>query len=139
MDAIVKLEEGMRFQAVANSERPIILDSSVAGGGSGMGPTPMELVLMGLAGCTAMDVVSILRKKRQDVTDFEIRAHADKSTDHPKVFTSATLEYVVTGRNIDPAAVERAIQLSTETYCSVHAMLHKAMQITTTYRIIEVD
>ena len=96
----------------------------------------MELLMIGLAGCTAMDVVSILRKKRQNMSGFEIRIHGDRTTDHPKVFTDFELEYVVHGVDIDPAAVERAIQLSTETYCSAHAMLEKAAHIRTRFTII---
>ena len=96
----------------------------------------MELLLISLAGCTAMDVVSILRKKRQNLTGFEIRVHGNRATDHPKVFTDFELEYIVHGVNIDPAAVERAIQLSTENYCSAHAMLEKAAHIRTRYTII---
>ncbi len=96
----------------------------------------MELLMIGLAGCTAMDVVSILRKKRQNMSGFEIRIHGDRTTDHPKVFTDFELEYIVRGVDIDPTAVERAIQLSTESYCSAHAMLEKAATIRTRYTII---
>lgn len=96
----------------------------------------MELLMISLAGCSAMDVISILRKKRQNVTGFEIRVHGDRSNDHPKVFTDFDLEYIVRGIDVDPAAVERAIQLSTEIYCSVHAMLEKAAHIRTSYTII---
>lgn len=138
MDAVVKLEEGMRFSAIPTSGFTLTLDAAESAGGTNMGFRPLELLLVGLAGCTAMDVISILRKKRQDVTGFEIRAHADRAEDHPKVFTAVTMEYIVAGRAIDPAAVERAIQLSVETYCSAHAMLEKAVPITTTYQIVEI-
>ena len=98
-------------------------------GGANDGFRPMELIAVGLAGCTAMDVISILRKKQQDVTSFEVLVHADRSTEHPKVFTHAVIEYVVTGHNIDPAAVERAIQLSETRYCPAQAMLGKVFPI----------
>jgi putative redox protein len=84
-----------------------------------------------------MDVISILRKKRQEVTGFEVRVHADRATAHPMVFTDFVIEYVVRGVNVDPEAVERAVQLSVETYCGVHAMLEKAAHIRTKYTIIE--
>ena len=92
---------------------------------------------MGTAGCTAMDVISILQKKRQDVTAFEIRAHADRADEHPRVFTHITLEYVVTGHGIDHEAVKRAIDLSLEKYCSAHAMMRQAVPIDHTFRVIE--
>ncbi len=101
------------------------------------GASPMELLMLSLAGCTAMDVISILRKKRQNVTGFQIRIHGDRADSHPKVFTDFELEYIVRGVGIDPQAVERSIQLSVENYCSVHAMLEKAAHITTKYTIIE--
>jgi putative redox protein len=99
----------------------------------------MELILMGLAGCTAMDVVSILQKKRQDVTAFEIQVHAERAEEHPRPFTHATLEYVVTGHHVDRDAVARAIELSLEKYCGAHATLSKAMPIEHTFRIVEAD
>jgi putative redox protein len=90
----------------------------------------MEMILIALGGCTAFDVVSILQKKRQDVTDFEILVHGDRTEEHPKVYTDITLEYVVTGHGLDPEAVDRAVELSETKYCSVSAMLRKAANIT---------
>lgn len=127
----------MHFTAVANSGYVVHLDTKAPAGEVSRGASPMELLMISLAGCTAMDVVSILRKKRQNLTGFEIRIHGDRATDHPKVFTDFELEYVVRGVDIDPAAVERSIQLSTENYCSAHAMLEKAAHIRTRYTIIE--
>jgi putative redox protein len=126
----------MHFVAVPDSGMVVHMDSKPETG-ERQGASPMELLMISLAGCTAMDVVSILRKKRQNMTGFEIRIHGDRATEHPKVFTAFELEYVVRGVAIDPAAVARAIQLSVENYCSVHAMLHKAATITTRYTIIE--
>ena len=127
----------MHFTAVANSGYVVHLDTKAPADEVSRGASPMELLMISLAGCTAMDVVSILRKKRQNLTGFEIRIHGDRATDHPKVFTDFELEYVVRGVDIDPAAVERSIQLSTENYCSAHAMLEKAAHIRTRYTIIE--
>ena len=136
MDATITLQDGMYFTAVPDSGVVVPMESAPPEGQARRGASPMELLMISLAGCTAMDVVSILRKKRQNVTGFEIRIHAERATDHPKVFTAFELEYVVRGVDIDPAAVDRAIQLSTETYCSVHAMLEKAAHITTRYTIV---
>lgn len=115
------------------------LGSSVASGGDGDGFSPMETIAIGLAGCTGMDVISILEKKRQEVTAFEVRVQAERSTEHPKVFTIMRLEYVVTGRNIDRAAVERAVELSETKYCSVGAMLNKAVTIENKITILEAE
>ncbi len=101
------------------------------------GPTPMKVVLIGLCGCTAMDVVSILQKKRQPFTGLQVRATAERADDHPRVYTKIHLEYIVKGKGVDPKAVERAIELSQTKYCSVSAMLAKTATITTSYRIEE--
>ncbi|MBP7999260.1 MAG: OsmC family protein [Chloroflexi bacterium] len=98
---------------------------------------PMELLLVSLAGCTGMDVISILQKKRQDVTDFQVQIDSDRATDHPKVFTHIRVHYVVRGRNIDPKAVERAVELSKDKYCSVSAMLSQAAQVNHTFEVVE--
>ena len=136
MDATITLQDGMYFTALPDSGVVVPMESSPPEGQARRGASPMELLMISLAGCTAMDVVSILRKKRQNVTGFEIRIHAERATEHPKTFTAFELEYVVRGVDIDPAAVERAIQLSTETYCSVHAILEKAAHISTRYTIV---
>lgn len=137
MNATITLQDNMHFTAVPDSGMVVHIDGKPAEGVQRMGASPMELLMISLAGCTAMDVVSILRKKRQNFTGFQILIHGDRAEDHPKVFTAFQLEYVVRGTGIDPAAVERAIQLSVENYCSVHAMLHKAAEIRTSYTIIE--
>ena len=136
MDAKVTWHDGLHFTGVADSQHEIILDGNPSVGGTDLGARPLELVLMSLAGCTAMDVISILRKKRQDVTNFEVKVHADQADSHPHVFTAVTVEYIVTGHNIDPKAVERAIELSENVYCPAQAMLVKATPITHTYQII---
>jgi putative redox protein len=101
------------------------------------GPRPMELLLIGLAGCTSMDVVSILQKKRQQLTGLQTKVTAERAEEHPRVYTEIHVEYVVTGKGIKPEAVARAIELSEETYCSAMAMLRQAAEITTSYKIVE--
>ena len=135
MDALLTLQDGMYFTAVPDSGYTVHLESGAAEGQERRGASPVELLLISLAGCSAMDVISILRKKRQQVSGFQIRIHGDRVTEHPRVFTDFELEFIVRGTNIDPAAVERAIHLSVKGYCSVHAMLEKAATIRTRYTI----
>jgi len=138
MDAKVTWKkEGLMFSATADSGGQIDLASKLDGDGNGF--RPMELLAMGLAGCTAMDVISILQKKRMDVVDFEVKVHTEKAQDYPQIWTVAELEYIVTGRNIDPKAVERAMELSKQTYCPAQNMLSKAVEIQTKYTIVEVN
>jgi putative redox protein len=135
LDASVTWDRDLQFVAVADSGYPVRMDSkSTAETGAG----PVELTLMALAGCTAMDVISILRKKRQEVGEFHIQAHADRASDYPKVITRAVLEYVVAGHGIEEAALRRAIELSVKQYCPVHAMLGKAFPIELRYSILEI-
>jgi len=101
------------------------------------GPTPMELLLIGLAGCTGMDVISILQKKRQSFGSLQVKVAAERAEEHPKVYTKIHLEYIVTGEGVDPKAVERAIDLSETKYCSASAMLGAVAEITTSYQIVE--
>lgn len=137
MDAKLTWNTGLLFKGVANSNVEVPLDTAVEHGGGGGGVSPMEMILMGLGGCTAMDVISILEKKRQQVTGFELQLHADRADEHPKVFTDITIEYIVKGKGIDPDAVARAIELSETKYCPGMAMLRKTANITTSYRIVE--
>jgi putative redox protein len=97
----------------------------------------MELLLIGLAGCTSMDVVSVLQKKRQPLTGLQTKVTAERADEHPKVYTQIHVEYIVTGADVKPEAVERAIELSVTKYCSAMAMLRQAAEITTSYRIVE--
>jgi putative redox protein len=136
MNAQVTWQDGMQFTAVADSGHEIILDADPGVGGANLGARPLELMLLSLAGCTGMDVISILRKKRQAVTGFQVRTHAERATGHPRVFTGITIEYLITGHNIDPQAVERAIELSETRYCPAQAMLSQAMPINHTYQIV---
>lgn len=138
MDAKVTWkQEGLMFQATADTGGQIELASKLDEGQAGF--RPMELLAMGLAGCTAMDVISILKKKRQDVIDFEVKVHTEKAAEYPQVWTKVVIEYVVTGKGVDPAAVERAMQLSRETYCPAQNMIGKTVDIETKYTLIEAE
>lgn len=137
MNASVVWTHDLSFVGSADSGFTVNLSADPSVGGSNDGLRPMELLAIGLAGCTAMDVLSILKKKRQDVTGFEVSVHAERAPDHPKVFTKIMVEYVVRGRQVAPEAVERAIELSETKYCSAHAMLSRAAPIQHIYQIIE--
>ena len=137
MQAKVNWSEGLAFTGTAESGFSIQMDAKEEVGGEGKGFIPMELMAVSLAGCTAMDVISILRKKRQDVTDFEVRVDADRAEEHPKVFTHAKIDYIVTGHNVDEKAVLRAIELTAEHYCPAQAMLGKVFPIDLHYQIFE--
>jgi putative redox protein len=139
MDAHVDWQERLTFTGTADSGFDVRLGGAKDVGGDEDGLRPMELMLLSLAGCTAMDVISILRKKRQEVTSFRVHVHGDRAEDHPKVFTDLHVRYLITGRQIEPAAVERAIALSQTTYCPAQAMLSRAARITHEYEIRETD
>ena len=127
--------QGLAFRAIGGSGYQIRLDNPAGP----QGGSPMELVALASAGCTASDVISILQKKQQKVAEFEVNIVGIRAADHPKVFTEIELEYVVTGQNIDPKAVERAIELSLTRYCSVNKMLEHSVKINQRYRIVEVE
>lgn len=139
MDAVVNWKGRMTFEGLGPSGFPLRMDTDSATGGDDSGLRPMELIAIGLAGCSAMDVISILMKKQQPVTDFQVHFHGTRSRDFPKVFTQAILDYQFFGKNIDENAVLRAIELSVEKYCPVHAMLEKAFPIRVTYKIFDSD
>jgi putative redox protein len=125
--------EGLQFIARANNGPAVVIDSSDGGSGA----SPMELVLIGVAGCTAIDVVMIMQKKRADIVDFKVNISGERAEDHPKRYTRIQVEYVFYGRGIKPNAVEQAIELSETKYCSACASLNA--QIDSTYRIIETE
>lgn len=137
MQAKVTWQENMAFTGTADSGFDIQLDAKKEVGGEGRGFVPMELMALSMAGCTAMDVISILRKKRQDVTGFEVRVDAPRAEEHPRVFTRAAIDYFITGHNVDEKAVLRAIELTAENYCPAQAMLGKVMPIDLRYQIFE--
>jgi putative redox protein len=137
MKATVNWQQNMSFIGTADSGFPIKIDSSESVGGNNAGARPMELIALGLAGCTAMDVISILRKKRQQVTQFDVRVDAPRSKEHPKVFTSAVITYIVAGNNIDEESVLRAIELSATKYCPAQFMFVQVFPIDLQYEIYE--
>lgn len=137
MTATARLVTGMEFAAEAGSGHQLVLDAAEHAGGHDRGFRPMELLLVGLAGCTAMDVISILRKKRQHVTSYETRVTGERAENHPTVYTNVTVEHIITGHGVDPAAVARAIELSETTYCGAGATISKTAQLTHTFRVIE--
>jgi putative redox protein len=138
MDATVLWKKGLSFSGTAHTSGftlPLGADPTVGGENDGFRPT--ELVLVGLAGCTAMDVISILEKKKQEVTAFEVKAHGERASEDPKRFTSFLVEYIVRGKGIDPSAVQRAVELSETKYCSVMATIRCAGPIERKITILE--
>lgn len=136
----VTLENNMHFVGqIEKDEFVLHLDAAEEHGGQGLGNSPVKMVLIGLAGCTAMDVISILRKKREEVIGLEVRVRGERADEHPKVYTRIEVEYIVTGRGVKPTSVERSIELSMESYCPVAGMLRPVVPITTNYQIIEAD
>lgn len=137
MDAKVIWKTGLGFTGSSDSGFTLPLGSKGEVGTENDGFRPVELLAIGLAGCTAMDVISILEKKCEKVSAFEVTVHAVRANEHPRIFTQAEIVYHITGTDIDKDAVERAIELSTTKYCPAHAMLEKAFPITTRYEIIK--
>lgn len=137
MEAKVTWQGRMTFTGTADTGFEVPLGATPEVGGDNDGFRPMELIAISLAGCTAMDVISILRKKRQNITAFEIRVHAEQADQHPHDFTQIQLEYVFTGHNISRTAVERAIELSSQTYCPAQSMLGKVVPIEHIFSIHE--
>ena len=129
MKARIKLVEGMTFVAESGSGHAVVLDAAADVGGRNLGARPMELVLMGTGACSAIDVMYILRKARQPVTDCVIELEADRAEKDPKVFTRIRMRFVVSGKGLDPAQVERAVKLSKEKYCSATIMLGATAEI----------
>ena len=139
MQAKVTWSQGMSFTGSAETGFSLPLGSDPSVGGANDGFRPLELMAISLAGCTAMDVISILRKKQQDVTAFEVSVDASQPQTHPHVFEHAAILYKVTGHNLDEAAVQRAIDLSATKYCPAQNMLAKAFPIDLLYEIYETD
>ena len=139
MEILLNWNGGMSFEGAGDSGFVQKMDAEESAGGGNAAARPMEFIALGLAGCTAMDVISILRKKKQPVTNFKVMLHADRADEHPKVFSSAVIEYLVTGENVDEAALLRAIELSAEKYCPAQAMLSKAFPMKLIYKILGDD
>jgi len=137
MKVNVSLKQNMTFIGMAASGIPVQMDADDSVGGNQNGVRPMELLAIGLTGCTAMDVISILRKKRQNVTQFDVRAELPRSPEYPQVFTSAVITYMVTGKSVAEDAVLRAIELAAMKYCPAQIMFSQVFPIDLQYEIYE--
>ena len=137
MHARIKWIENVTFLAESGSQHALVMDGAPEAGGRNLGPRPMELVLMGTGGCTAFDVVMILKKARQDIVACEAVLEAQRAEKEPKVFTKIHFHFIVTGKNLKADQVNRAISLSHEKYCSASIMLAKTSEITHDFEIIE--
>ena len=129
--------EGMSFLAETESKHLVAMDGAPEGGGRNLAPRPMEMLLLGTGGCTAYDVVLILKRSRQEVTGCEVRLQAERAPVDPKVFTRIHMHFVVRGRGLKPALVDNALRLSHEKYCSASIMLGKSAEVTTGFEIVE--
>ncbi len=139
MKARIKWIENVSFVAESGSGHALVIDGAPEGGGRDLGPRPMEVVLMGTGGCTAYDVMHILRKSRAPVTDCVLEIDAERAEEDPKVFTKIHFHFVVTGKGLKPAQVERAVHLSAEKYCSASIMLGKTAAISHDFEIREAE
>ena len=137
MDAKVTWKTGMSFSGTAETGFDLPMDADLDVGGANDGFRPLELMAVSLAGCTAMDVISILKKKKQDVTAFDVSVHADQAEEYPKVFTNTLTTYFVTGHNLDETALRRSIELSFTKYFPAQAMLAKVVPMELRYEIYE--
>ena len=132
MQNVLTWKSGLAFEGKSESGFSINLGI----GENASGPGPMELMALAVGGCTGMDVASILEKKRQQVSALEVRVHTEQAETYPKIWTSVLIEYIVTGTDIDPAAVERAIELSATKYCPAQNVVNKSVEIEHSYQII---
>lgn len=137
MKARVKWLDHMSFVGESGSGHSVVMDGAPESGGRNLGIRPMELLLLGMGGCTSFDVVMILKKARQDIVDCEVHLEAERADSEPKVFTKIHAHFVVIGRNLAEKHVKRAIELSAEKYCSASIMLGKTAEITHDYEIRE--
>jgi putative redox protein len=137
MKCRVKWLDHMTFVGESGSGHAVVMDGAPEHGGRDMGVRPMEMLLLGLGGCTAFDVLSILKKSRQNVIDCEVRIDSDRAEEVPKVFTRIHVHFVVSGQNLDPAKVEKAVKLSADKYCSASLMLGKAAKISHDFEVVE--
>ena len=138
MKVRVKWIENVAFLGETESGHALVMDGAAEGGGRNLGPRPMETVLAGTGGCTAYDVVTILKKARQDIRDCVLEVDAERAPTDPKVFTRIHFHFVIRGHDVRREQVARAIQLSAEKYCSASIMLGKTAEITHDFEIVEV-
>lgn len=139
MKTRVKWIENVCFMGESESGHAVVLDGAPEAGGRNLGMRPMEMLLIGMGGCTSFDVVTILKKARQPITDCVAEISAERAAEIPKVFTSIHVHFIVTGHNLNPVQVERAIKLSAEKYCSASIMLGKSVSITHDFEIRTTD
>ncbi|GAB6182328.1 OsmC family protein [Thermodesulfovibrio hydrogeniphilus] len=137
--AKVKWAGGMQFVGQSGTGHAIVMDAHPDFGGENSGMRPMELLLVGLGGCSGMDIVSILKKKKQDVRGVEINVQGKQADEYPKRYTEIEIEFIVTGKNLSEDAVKRAIELSMEKYCSVKATLEHSAKVSFSYKIVNLD
>ena len=137
MKGTVTLQEGSTFEGVAGSGHRVTMDVAPEVGGRNLGLRPMEMVLLGLGGCTAIDVLHMLRKGRQPITDMRVELDAERADDVPKVLTRIHFHFVLTGAGLDPHKIERAINLSASKYCSASMMLNKTAEMTHDFEIVK--
>jgi len=137
MKARIKWVEQVTFVGETGSGHAVVMDGSPESGGRDLGPRPMEMLLLGAGGCTSFDVISILKKSRQAVSDCYVEIEAERADSDPKVFTKIHMHFVVTGEDIKPEVVERAIRLSAEKYCSASIMLGETAEITHDFEVIQ--
>jgi len=137
MKARVKWSEQVTFIGETGSGHAVVMDGSPESGGRNLGPRPMEMLLLGAGGCTSFDVISILKKSRQSVSDCYVEIEADRADSDPKVFTKIHMHFVVTGKDIKADVVERAIRLSAEKYCSATIMLGKTAEVTHDFEVVQ--
>ena len=139
MKARVKWIENVCFMGESGSGHAVVLDGAPDAGGRNLGMRPMEMLLIGMGGCTSFDVVTILKKSRQPITDCVAEISAERADEIPKVFTKIHVHFVVTGKGLNPVQVERAVKLSAEKYCSASIMLGKAAEVTHDFEIREAE
>jgi putative redox protein len=139
MKARIKWVENVCFMGESETGHAVVLDGSNEAGGRNLGMRPMEMLLIGMGACTSFDVVTILKKSRQHVTDCVAEMEAERAEEIPKVFTKIHVHFVVTGKDLNPAQVERAVKLSAEKYCSASIMLGKSVAITHDFQIRSAD
>ena len=137
MKARIKWVENVCFMGESETGHAVVLDGAPEAGGRNLGMRPMEMLLIGMGACTSFDVVTILKKARQPVTDCVAEIDAARAEEVPKVFTKIHVHFVVTGKGLNPSQVERAVKLSAEKYCSASIMLSKSVEITHDYEIVE--
>jgi putative redox protein len=138
MKCRVKWLDHMTFVGESGSGHAVVMDGAPEHGGRDLGIRPMEMLLLGVGGCTAFDVVSILKKSRQSIIDCEVKIDSDRAEEVPKVFTRIHVHFIVSGKNLDPARVEKAVSLSAEKYCSASIMLGKTAAMSHDFEIVEV-